>query len=115
VTIAVTVGLAIFALLPHRAVEGFVAAMFLFGAVYAWREGSKDEEEIAEKEATRHGVAATAFTVIFLAEWGDLTQILTVNLAAKYHHRSLSRSVQSWRSGPSLRSRSQVVRPFCGT
>ena len=27
----------------------------------------------------------TAFVVIFLAEWGDLTQILTANLAAKYH------------------------------
>ncbi len=27
----------------------------------------------------------TAFIVIFLAEWGDLTQILTANLAAHYH------------------------------
>jgi hypothetical protein len=27
----------------------------------------------------------TAFLVIFIAEWGDLTQILTANLAAKYH------------------------------
>jgi putative Ca2+/H+ antiporter (TMEM165/GDT1 family) len=27
----------------------------------------------------------TAFIVIFVAEWGDLTQILTVNLAAHYH------------------------------
>jgi len=27
----------------------------------------------------------TAFLVIFLAEWGDLTQILTANLAARYH------------------------------
>ena len=27
----------------------------------------------------------TAFVVIFLAEWGDLTQILTANLAAHYH------------------------------
>ena len=27
----------------------------------------------------------TAFGVIFLAEWGDLTQVLTVNLAARYH------------------------------
>ena len=27
----------------------------------------------------------TAFVVIFLAEWGDLTQILTANLAIKYH------------------------------
>jgi Ca2+/H+ antiporter, TMEM165/GDT1 family len=85
VIIAVTLGLAIFALLPHRAVEGIVTAMFLFGAVYAWREGVKDEEEVAEREASRHGVVATAFIVIFIAEWGDLTQILTVNLAAKYH------------------------------
>jgi putative Ca2+/H+ antiporter (TMEM165/GDT1 family) len=27
---------------------------------------------------------AAAFVVIFLAEWGDLTQILTVSLAARY-------------------------------
>ena len=27
----------------------------------------------------------TAFVVIFLAEWGDLTQVLTINLAARYH------------------------------
>jgi putative Ca2+/H+ antiporter (TMEM165/GDT1 family) len=85
VVIAITLGLAIFALLPHRALEGLVAAMFLFGAGYAWLEGTKDEEEVAEKEASRHGVVVTAFFVIFIAEWGDLTQILTVNLAAKYH------------------------------
>jgi putative Ca2+/H+ antiporter (TMEM165/GDT1 family) len=85
VIIAVTLGLAIFVILPHRVVEGLVAAMFLLGSAYAWREGTKDEEEVAEKEASRHGVVATAFLVIFIAEWGDLTQILTVNLAAKYH------------------------------
>ena len=28
--------------------------------------------------------AATAFAVIFAAEWGDLTQLLTANLAAHY-------------------------------
>lgn len=27
----------------------------------------------------------TAFAVIFVAEWGDLTQILTANLSAQYH------------------------------
>ncbi len=27
----------------------------------------------------------TAFLVFFVAEWGDLTQILTANLAARYH------------------------------
>ena len=80
VTLAVTLGLAIFALLPHRAVEGIVTAMFLFGS-YAWREGAKDEEEVAAKEASRHSVAVTAFIVILIAEWGDSHQILTVNLA----------------------------------
>ena len=85
VVIATTVGVALFAILPKRAVDAAVAAMFLFGAVYAWREGSKDEEELAESEASRHGVVLTALIVIFVAEWGDLTQILTANLAAKYH------------------------------
>ena len=30
-------------------------------------------------------VAATSFAVVFLAEFGDLTQIMTVSLAARYH------------------------------
>jgi putative Ca2+/H+ antiporter (TMEM165/GDT1 family) len=85
VIIATTIGVAIFAILPHRVVEGFVAAMFLFGAVFAWRESTKDEEDLAKDEASKHGVILTAFIVIFVAEWGDLTQILTVNLAAHYH------------------------------
>jgi putative Ca2+/H+ antiporter (TMEM165/GDT1 family) len=83
--IAVTVGVALFAILPKQALDAVVAAMFFLGAVYAWREGTRDESVIAEKEASRHGAALTAFVVIFLAEWGDLTQILTANLAAKYH------------------------------
>jgi putative Ca2+/H+ antiporter (TMEM165/GDT1 family) len=86
VVIAITIGVAIFRLLPHRVVEGIVAGMFLLGAVYAWREGTRDEEELSEEEASKHGVVLTAFIVIFVAEWGDLTQILTVNLAAHYHN-----------------------------
>jgi putative Ca2+/H+ antiporter (TMEM165/GDT1 family) len=30
-------------------------------------------------------VAATSFAVVFLAEFGDLTQFMTVSLAARYH------------------------------
>jgi putative Ca2+/H+ antiporter (TMEM165/GDT1 family) len=86
VVIATTIGVAIFKLLPHRVVEGIVAGMFLLGAIYAWREGTKDEEDLSEKEASKHGVVLAAFIVIFVAEWGDLTQILTVNLAAHYHN-----------------------------
>jgi Ca2+/H+ antiporter, TMEM165/GDT1 family len=85
VTIATTIGVALFALLPKQALDAVVAGMFLFGAIYAWREGTKNEREAAQRTASKHGVALTAFVVIFLAEWGDLTQILTANLAAKYH------------------------------
>ena len=85
VAIATTIGVGLFHLLPHRAIEALVAVAFGVGAVYAWCEGTKDEEELVEQEAAAHTVFTTAFLVIFLAEWGDLTQILTANLAAHYH------------------------------
>jgi putative Ca2+/H+ antiporter (TMEM165/GDT1 family) len=88
VIIAVTIGVALFHLLPHQVLDAVVAGMFLLGAALALREAvkSRQEEEIIEKEVASHRrVAVTAFLVIFLAEWGDLTQILTANLAAHYH------------------------------
>jgi putative Ca2+/H+ antiporter (TMEM165/GDT1 family) len=89
VVIAVTIGVALFHLLPHRALTAIVAAMFLVGAALALREAGKEEkkeEELVEREmASHHRIAVTAFLVIFLAEWGDLTQILMANLAAHYH------------------------------
>jgi Ca2+/H+ antiporter, TMEM165/GDT1 family len=88
VVIAVTIGVALFHLLPHRTLEIIVAVMFALGAVLALREAIKErkDEEIVEKEVASHRrVIVTAFIVIFLAEWGDLTQILTANLAAHYH------------------------------
>ncbi len=86
VVIATTIGVGLFALLPHRAVDGLVAALFLGGAVYAFIEGNRDETKLIQHEAaTGRRVVSTAFVVIFLAEWGDLTQILTANLAAHYH------------------------------
>jgi putative Ca2+/H+ antiporter (TMEM165/GDT1 family) len=88
VVIATTIGVALFHLLPHRVLDGIVALMFLVGAGLAIREARKAEEEesLVEREA-KSGlrVVTTAFVVIFLAEWGDLTQILTANLAAHYH------------------------------
>ena len=88
VVIATTIGVALFHLVPHRALEGIVAFMFVVGAVLAIREARKEREEEAliKKEAsTGRRVVTTSFIVIFLAEWGDLTQILTANLAAHYH------------------------------
>jgi putative Ca2+/H+ antiporter (TMEM165/GDT1 family) len=85
VAIATTIGVAIFHLLPSRAVDGVVAAVFLAAALYAWREGSRSEEALVSREVASHRVFTSAFLVIFIAEWGDLTQILTANLAAHYH------------------------------
>lgn len=92
VVIAVTIGVALFHLLPHQVLDAVVAGMFLVGAALAVREAIKEskerqDEEIVEREVASHRrVAVTAFLVIFLAEWGDLTQILTANLAAHYHN-----------------------------
>jgi len=86
VVIAVTVGVGLVHLLPHRAVEVVVAALFAIGAVLVLREGDAGEIELVAREAVSHRrVASTAFAVIFVAEWGDLTQILIANLAAHYH------------------------------
>ncbi|MCU1396440.1 MAG: hypothetical protein JWM34_4868 [Ilumatobacteraceae bacterium] len=85
VVIATTIGVALFKVVPHRVLEAVVAVMFLVGAYFSWRQSADDEEELAEDESAKHGVLVTAFIVIFIAEWGDLTQILTANLAAKYH------------------------------
>ena len=93
VTLAVAAGGAL-SLLPHRAVQALAAAAFLAGAVLVWRQGSgtakddeADEDDIG-RDGVRNGfwpVAGTSFAVVFLAEFGDLTQFLTVSLAARYH------------------------------
>ncbi len=92
VAIAVSVGVALFTLLPHRAVDAVVAVIFLTGAGLAIREARRGrqhgdrEKHLAQARAARHRrTALTAFVVIFIAEWGDLTQVLTANLAARLH------------------------------
>jgi putative Ca2+/H+ antiporter (TMEM165/GDT1 family) len=91
VVIAVSAG-SLLTLLPHRVVEGIVAVLFLLGAVLIWREGLEEEDDVeAEADAVPETagfwkVASIGYGVIFIAEWGDLTQILTANLAAKYHN-----------------------------
>ena len=88
VVIATTIGVALFHLLPQRALDALVAGMFLAGAALALREAAKErqEEALVEKEVASHRrIAVTAFLVIFIAEWGDLTQVLMANLAAHYH------------------------------
>lgn len=76
-------------LLPHHVVEACAAAVFALGAVLLLlhREEKGDEGERAPA-GLRNGfwpVFSTAFAVVFLAEFGDLTQFLTISLAARYH------------------------------
>jgi putative Ca2+/H+ antiporter (TMEM165/GDT1 family) len=86
VGIAVLAG-GLLSLLPHPVVAGIAAALFLGGAVYVLHEGEEESaEEAVEAVQTvgRHRMFVTAFLVIFVAEWGDITQILVANFAARY-------------------------------
>jgi putative Ca2+/H+ antiporter (TMEM165/GDT1 family) len=92
--IAVTVGKAV-TYLPRTLVEAVAAAIFLIGAMLLFREAPKADIEEAEAEeeyaakatAERTGLkaAAASFLVLFAAEWGDLSQLLTISLVGKYH------------------------------
>lgn len=73
-------------LLPDRVVEAVVAALFLGGAVFILVH-HRDHEPGADgpaADARFWKVALTCFTVVAVAEIGDLTQILTATLAARY-------------------------------
>ena len=86
--IAVVAG-SLLAHLPHRAVEAVVAVLFGVGAGYLLFTKETSQLEEGEEEAAKvhdaRRVAMAAFGVIFVGEFGDLTQILAANLAAKYH------------------------------
>lgn len=90
VVIAVTAG-SLLGLLPHRLLEIIVAGLFLVGAAIMLRESLGDDEEEPDEGAVKRvsgsarAAIASSFVVIFLGEWGDLTQIATANLAAHYH------------------------------
>ena len=89
--IAVTAG-QLLALLPGHVVEAVVAGLFVAGAVYMWATSLRPQEH-GNPDAARQGartpsflrVAGMSFTVIFLAEWGDITQVTAANLAARYN------------------------------
>jgi putative Ca2+/H+ antiporter (TMEM165/GDT1 family) len=97
--IAVTAG-SLLSLLPDALVRGVVAVMFLIGAIVLWREarkGAEDEEAAAQarENTTFVRAAAISFGVLFAAEWGDLSQLATAGLAARYAE-PLSVFVGSW-------------------
>lgn len=74
-------------LLPHRALQVIVALLFGLGAVLLLRGRHEEEEHLEVRgQAGFWRVSATGFAVVLVAEFGDLTQIVTANLAAKYHN-----------------------------
>ncbi|MGW7367885.1 TMEM165/GDT1 family protein [Streptomyces sp. NPDC054841] len=88
---AIHVGLAIAAgsvltLLPHRLVQAVVGALFLAGAaMLLLKKDDEDEEKIkAPADQSFWKVSGAGFMLILIAEFGDLTQIMTANLAARY-------------------------------
>jgi Ca2+/H+ antiporter, TMEM165/GDT1 family len=88
--IAVTAG-QLLALLPHQMVDGVAAVLFVAAAVYliavSFQRSQRDGADAARQgqgRLSRWRVVGTAFAVIFVAEWGDVTQLATANLAARY-------------------------------
>jgi putative Ca2+/H+ antiporter (TMEM165/GDT1 family) len=98
--IAVAAG-GLLALLPQRLVLGITFLLFAAGAILMLVSGLRarsaemaeeesEAEEFEESAARRAGaststwrIALTSFIVLFTAEWGDLSQLLTAGLAAR--------------------------------
>jgi len=93
--VAVTLG-GLIGHLPRTPVEIFATLMFLAGGLILIRGAGRADAEEAETEAETeakteaktgiHGwqVVGTSFLVLFVAEWGDLSQLLTAGLVVKY-------------------------------
>jgi Ca2+/H+ antiporter, TMEM165/GDT1 family len=81
--LAVTAG-SLLALLPHRVLAGIVAGLFIVGAFVLLRGRHDEELRHGDAEPRFWRVAFTSFGVILVAEFGDITQIVTANLAAHY-------------------------------
>jgi putative Ca2+/H+ antiporter (TMEM165/GDT1 family) len=76
-------------LLPHAIVQWAVVALFAIGAVLLFRSARRGDMEEADADAAprnaRSGLrqATATFLILFAAEWGDLSQLLTAGLVAK--------------------------------
>lgn len=102
--VAVTIG-ALATLLPDVLVKSVAMAIFVVGAVVLLRTApgadAAEKEQEAEFEATAAEpksflkAAVASFLVLFAAEWGDLSQLLTISFVTRYHNH-VSVFVGAW-------------------
>ncbi|MDX3645598.1 MULTISPECIES: TMEM165/GDT1 family protein [unclassified Streptomyces] len=84
VALAVAAG-SVLTLLPQQIVHALTGVLFLGGAAVLLMRKDEDEEEIRRPEDQSFWkVSGAGFMLILVAEFGDLTQIMTANLAARY-------------------------------
>lgn len=87
--VAVTFG-SVLALLPEQWTHAAAGFLFLFFAFKLWHESrAHDEEAVAAPNGSfTHFRKAFvgSFLMIFIAEWGDLTQLATATLQIKYRN-----------------------------
>jgi putative Ca2+/H+ antiporter (TMEM165/GDT1 family) len=110
VLIAVTAG-GLLALAPQRLVLGITFVLFAIGSYIMIKgglssradeqEAEADEEAAVASKASEQNPASawkiyvTSFVILFTAEWGDLSQLLTAGLAARTD-QPLSVFIGSW-------------------
>ena len=82
-TLAVLFGAGVAAWVPERIMAGLVSLLFAAFGVHALYKQVDDESEDAV-EMSDHGIFITTLVLIFVAEFGDKTQIAVAGLAGSF-------------------------------
>ncbi|WP_025272185.1 TMEM165/GDT1 family protein [Haloglycomyces albus] len=90
VILAVSAG-SLLTLLPQQLLSIVVAALFLIGAVTLFFHKDDDEADAADETKTPTGksfwkVAGMSFSIILVAEFGDMSQLMMASFTAHYGH-----------------------------
>ena len=82
-TLAVLFGASVAAWVPERVTAGLVAMLFgAFGIHALYKQDDSESENVEERSG--HGIFLTTLLLIFVAEFGDKTQIAVAGLAGSF-------------------------------